>query len=46
MRTEHDERLAEVRDEHQRARSEATLRSLSVNRTDWHDSLDRLADSR
>jgi hypothetical protein len=48
MRTAHEEQLAatrtateqlaDVRDSYHRARAEARYRSLSVSRTDWHDS--------
>jgi type IV secretory pathway VirB10-like protein len=37
-RAEHEEQLADVRDSYHRARAEARYRSLSVSRTDWHDS--------
>ena len=45
-RAEHENELSTVRECHQRARAEAMWRSLSVSRTDWHDSLDCRTDGR
>jgi len=45
-RVDYEERLATAREGYHRARAEATWRSLSVGRTDWHDSLPSLTDGR
>jgi flagellar biosynthesis/type III secretory pathway protein FliH len=45
-RVDYEEGLATAREGYHRARAEATWRSLSVGRTDWHDSLPSLTDGR
>jgi hypothetical protein len=45
-RANHDKQLSTVRECYHRARAEAMWRSLSVSRTDWHDSLHCLTDGR
>ena len=45
-RAEYEKGLATAREGYHRARAEATWRSLSVGRTDWHDSLPSLTDGR
>ena len=45
-RVDYEEGLATARERYARARAEATWRSLSVGRTDWHDSLPSLTDGR
>jgi hypothetical protein len=45
-RADYEEGLATAREGYHRARAEATWRSLSVGRTDWHDSLPSLTDGR
>jgi len=45
-RVDYEERLATAREGYHRARAEATWRSLSVGRTDWHDFLPSLTDGR
>ena len=45
-RVDYEEGLATAREGYHRARAEATWRSLSVGRTDWHDFLPSLTDGR
>jgi hypothetical protein len=45
-RAEYEKGLYTAREGYHRARAEATWRSLSVGRTDWHDSLPSLTDGR
>jgi flagellar biosynthesis GTPase FlhF len=45
-RAEYEKELSTAREGYHRARAEATWRSLSVGRTDWHDSLPSLTDGR
>jgi flagellar biosynthesis GTPase FlhF len=45
-RAEYERGLSTAREGYHRARAEATWRSLSVGRTDWHDSLPSLTDGR
>ena len=45
-RVDYEEGLATAREGYHRARAEATWRSLSVGRTDWHDFLPSLTDDR
>ena len=45
-RADYEEGLATAREGYHRARAEATWRSLSVGRTDWHDFLPSLTDGR
>ena len=45
-RVDYEKGLATAREGYHRARAEATWRSLSVGRTDWHDFLPSLTDGR